>query len=296
MVFVRALMVYGRMIKFSHSIFALPFALTGAILAAIDSIIYPVQIFWIVVAMVGARSAAMGFNRLVDRFIDGENPRTSDRELPSGQLSPLAVGVFIVFSSVVLMGSAWALNTICFYLSPFVLTVLFFYSYTKRFTWGSHLILGLCLGGAPFGAWLAITGYFSPAPLLLSVVVLTWVAGFDIIYSCQDREHDCLVGLHSIPSRFGISKALSISKVFHILSVATMIVVGIAFELRWIYGLAVFIVSLLLVWEHLLVGPKKLRKIGFVFLNLNGIISVVYFVGVFVDLVISNRIQHSLIH
>ena len=283
-------MIYGKMIKFSHSIFALPFALTGAMLAAIESKVYLAQMFWIIVAMVGGRSAAMGFNRLVDRFIDKENPRTSSRELPSGKVSPFAVSVFIVFSSMVLIGAAWALIPLCFYLSPFVLFFLFFYSLTKRFTWGSHLILGVCLGGAPLGAWLAITGSFALNPLLLCIVVITWVAGFDIIYACQDRDHDFQVGLHSVPSRFGISTALLIAKALHMTSVIMMIVVGSKFQMSWIYGLAVCIISTLLVWEHRLVGPKDLEKVSFAFLNLNAIISMVYFVGVLIDLVVSNRI------
>tara|TARA_B100001250_G_scaffold75797_1_gene62047 strand:+ start:791 stop:1663 length:873 start_codon:yes stop_codon:yes gene_type:complete len=288
--FIYAVIMYGKMIKFSHSIFALPFALTGATLAAIESKVYLAQIFWIIIAMVSGRSAAMGFNRLVDRFIDRANPRTSDRELPSGKVSPFAVGVFIVFSSMVLIGAARALNPLCFYLSPFVIFFLFFYSLTKRFTWGSHLFLGVCLGGAPLGAWLAITGSFALNPLLLCIVVITWVAGFDIIYSCQDRDHDFQVGLHSVPSRFGISTALLIAKALHIISVMMMIVVGFKFKMSWIYGLAVLMISILLVWEHRLVGPKDLKKVSFAFLNLNAIISMVYFFGVLIDLVVSNRI------
>ncbi|MEE3232934.1 MAG: UbiA-like polyprenyltransferase [Candidatus Latescibacterota bacterium] len=296
MCFIHAVGTYGRMIKFSHSVFALPFAFTGIILASIESEVSFAQIFWIIVAMVGGRSAAMGFNRLVDRFIDKANPRTSDRELPSGKVSPIAVVTFIIFSSLALIGAAWALNPLCFYLSPLVLLFLFFYSYTKRFTWGSHLILGICLGGAPLGAWLAITGYFALDPLLLFVVVMTWVAGFDVIYSCQDRDHDLHVGLYSMPSRFGISTALLIARALHVTSVITMIVVGIKVQMSWIYGLVVCMISFVLIWEHLLVGPRDLEKVGFAFLNLNAIISIAYFVGVLVDLVASNRIQQLLVY
>lgn len=283
---------YGKMIKFSHSIFALPFAFTGLLMAAIESEVRLEQVVWIVVAMVAGRSAAMGFNRLADRFVDRDNPRTANRELPSGKVSPFAVGLFVFLSSLVLIGAAWALNPLCFYLSPLVLSFLFFYSFTKRFTWGSHLVLGVCLGGAPLGAWLAVTGYFSPNPFMLCFVVITWVAGFDIIYACQDSDHDSHVGLFSIPSRFGISTALLISKILHVTSVMTMIAIGIIVQMSWIYGLAVCLVSCILIWEHRLVSPEDLKRVGFAFLNLNATISIIYFLGVFVDLVVSNRIQY----
>tara|TARA_A100001037_G_scaffold89265_1_gene80913 strand:- start:3190 stop:3873 length:684 start_codon:yes stop_codon:yes gene_type:complete len=187
-------LVYGRMVKFSHSIFALPFAFSGAALAAKEAGITPLQIGWIALAMVGARSAAMGFNRLADRHIDAANPRTAGRELPSGQVSPVAVGFFVALSSAALVFAAWKLNPLCLYLSPLVLGVLFAYSLCKRFTWASHLVLGLSLGGAPLGAWVAVTGGFAWPPVLLGLAVLMWVAGFDIIYACQDYEHDVAVG------------------------------------------------------------------------------------------------------
>ena len=226
MSFLQSIHTYGRMIKFSHSIFALPFALSGAALAAAQSGIGAVQLAWIVVAMVGARSAAMGFNRLVDRHIDADNPRTAQRELPIGQVSPASVSLLIVISSGALVVAAWQLNPLCLYLSPLVLAVLFFYSLTKRFTWASHLVLGLSLGGAPLGAWVAVTGGFAWTPIMLSMAVLTWVAGFDIIYSCQDRDYDVQVGLHSIPARFGLDGALRIARLLHVASVGLMVLLG----------------------------------------------------------------------
>jgi len=280
-----AVATYGRMIRFSHSIFALPFAFSGAALAASKNGISPQQIAWIVVAMVGARSAAMGFNRLVDRRYDAANPRTAQRELPSGQVSVVAVALFVVLSSAALFAAAWQLNSLCLYLSPFVLGVLFFYSLTKRFTWSSHLVLGLSLGGAPLGAWIAVTGSFALSPLLLCAAVLAWVAGFDIIYSCQDRDYDVDVGLHSIPARFGVARALYIARAMHVASVFAMVVLGWHESLGLFYWFGVLAIAALLVWEHRLVSPDDLARVNMAFLNLNAVISVVYFVCMLADLI-----------
>jgi 4-hydroxybenzoate polyprenyltransferase len=279
-----AVATYGRMIKFSHSIFALPFALSGAALAAAQMGISPSQIAWIVVAMVGARSSAMGFNRLADRSIDADNPRTAKRELPSGQVSLTAVALLVALSSAALVLAAWQLNSLCLYLSPLVLGVLFFYSLTKRFTWASHLVLGLSLGGAPLGAWIAVTGGFALAPLLLCAAVLTWVAGFDIIYSCQDRDYDVRVGLHSIPARFGLRRALVLARLLHALTVLAMGVLGWPVGLGFFYWAGVLLIAALLVWEHRLVSPDNLQRVNMAFLNLNAIISLVYFVCTLADL------------
>ncbi|MFT5088392.1 MAG: 4-hydroxybenzoate polyprenyltransferase [Candidatus Latescibacterota bacterium] len=276
---------YGRMIRFSHSVFALPFAFSGAALAAAQGGISVEQIAWIVVAMVGARSAAMGFNRLADRQYDADNPRTAQRELPSGLVSPLAVVLFVFISSAALVVAAWQLNSLCLYLSPFVLAVLFFYSLTKRFTWASHLVLGLSLGGAPLGAWIAVTGSFALPPFLLCAAVLTWVAGFDIIYSCQDRDYDVDVGLHSIPARFGVQRALHIARVMHVASVLVMVVLGWHVALGAFYWFGVLAIATLLIWEHRLVRPDDLARVNMAFLNLNAVISVVYFVCTLADLV-----------
>ena len=282
----RSIHTYGRMIKFSHSIFALPFALSGAALAAAQSGIGAVQLAWIVVAMVGARSAAMGFNRLVDRHIDADNPRTAQRELPSGQVSPASVSLLVVISSGALVVAAWQLNPLCLYLSPLVLAVLFFYSFTKRFTWASHLVLGLSLGGAPLGAWVAVTGVFAWTPIMLSMAVLTWVAGFDIIYSCQDRDYDVQVGLYSIPARFGLDGALRIARLLHVVSVGLMVLLGWNAEMGVIYVLGVLVIAGLLVWEHRLVRPDDLARVNMAFLNLNAIISVVYFASTVTDILV----------
>lgn len=284
MALLHAVTTYGRMIKFSHSIFALPFALSGAALAAAQSGISGLQIVWIVVAMVGARSAAMGFNRLVDRRIDADNPRTAQRELPSGQVAPGAVVALVVLSSAGLLLAAWQLNPLCLYLAPLVLAVLFFYSLTKRFTWASHLVLGLSLGGAPLGAWIAVTGGIALTPLLLCASVLTWVAGFDIIYACQDRDYDVQVGLHSIPARFGLERALHIARLLHVVAVVLMVLIGLHANMGWVYGIGVLVIASLLVWEHRLVRPDDLARVNMAFLNLNAIISVVYFVCTVLDL------------
>ena len=281
-----AAVVYGRMIKFSHSIFALPFALSGAALAASQTGIGAAQIGWIVVAMVGARSAAMGFNRLVDRHIDAANPRTRNRELPRGAVSPWTVTLFVLFSAALLVLAAHQLNPLCLYLSPLVLAVLLFYSLTKRFTWVSHLVLGLSLGGAPLGAWIAVTGRIDLAPILLTLAVLSWVAGFDIIYACQDYEFDKETGLHSIPVRFGIADALHIARFLHVLAVALWLVVGQVMELSPIYFVGVAVVAGLLVYEHRLVGADDISKVGMAFQTVNSIISVVYFAFILADLFI----------
>ena len=279
-------LVYGRMIKFSHSIFALPFAFSGAALAAKETGITSPQIGWIALAMVGARSAAMGFNRLADRHIDGANPRTASRELPSGQVSPLAVGFLVMLSSAVLVFAAWKLNMLCLYLSPLALGVLFVSSLCKRFTWASHLVLGLSLGGAPLGAWVAVTGGFAWPPVLLGLAVLMWVAGFDIVYACQDYEHDVTVGLFSIPARFGIDRAPNIARSLHLLAVAFMILVGDSAALGAIYWLGVAVIAALLLWEHRLVQPDNLTRVNMAFFNLNAIISVLYLVFTLTDLLV----------
>ena len=276
-------MAYGRMIRFTHSIFALPFAFSAAALAAIDTPLTPEVVVWIAVAMVGARSAAMGFNRLVDRRIDVENPRTASRELPTGIISPGAVGVLVALSSVVLIGASYQLNRLCFVLSPIALFIVFFYSYTKRFTWFTQLFLGLALSVAPIGAWIAVTGDLSPRILLLGGAVLFWVAGFDIIYATQDEAFDRSFGVYSVPQRFGIRRSLWIARVLHLIAFGLMLAVGRAFGLGSIYFAGVFVIGGLLVYEHRLVGPSDLSKAAMAFMNLNAIISCVYFAFTLAD-------------
>jgi 4-hydroxybenzoate polyprenyltransferase len=281
-----SVLTFGRMIKFSHSIFALPFAFSGAALAAAQGGISVAQVAWITLAMVGARSAAMGFNRLADRHLDAANPRTSGRELPQGVVSPTAVGLLVVISSAALAFSAWQLNPLCLYLSPLVLAVLFFYSLCKRFTWASHLVLGLSLGGAPLGAWIAVTGSIAWPPILLGLAVLLWVAGFDIFYACQDYEHDIGAGLHSIPARFGIERALVIARVLHLLAVVMMVLVGRSAGLNVVYWVGVGAIAVLLLYEHRLVRSDDLTRVNKAFFNLNAVISVLYLLFTLADLLV----------
>ncbi len=274
---VAAVVTYGRMIKFSHSIFALPFALSGALLAARGSGITAGQIGWIVLAMVVARSAAMGFNRLADRNLDAANPRTRGRELPAGLVSPNAVVALVAGSSALLIFAASQLNPLCLYLAPAVLLVLLGYSLTKRFTWLSHVVLGACLGGAPLGAWIAVAGEFALVPIVLGLAVVTWVAGFDIIYACQDAEFDREAGLHSIPARFGIGLALFVARGLHVVAVGVMVLVGQMAGLGVVYMAGVVVVAGLLLWEHRLVRADDLSRLDMAFFTMNGIISVVFF-------------------
>ena len=277
------ILTYGRMIKFSHSIFALPFALSGVVLASMRSEITGSMIGWVVVAMVGARSAAMGFNRWADRKMDAENPRTANRELPSGQISSGAVVALIVLSSAVLIYAAYRLNPLCLTLSPVALGIVFFYSLTKRFTWATQLFLGLALSVAPIGAWIAVTGTLDPEILALGGAVLLWVAGFDIIYATQDAEFDRQFGAYSIPQRFGIATALRVSRVLHVIAFAAMVSVGQVFDLGWVYYVGVVGIGALLVYEHRLVRPDDLSRAGIAFMNLNAAISVAYFLFTAVD-------------
>ena len=277
-------LLYGRLIKFSHSIFALPFALSGAALAAAVTGIHPRQVLWIVVAMVAARSAAMGFNRIVDRRIDADNPRTAQRELVTGALSTGAAAAFVVLSSAVFVAAAWQLNPLCLALSPVALAVILGYSYTKRFTWGSHLFLGASLGLAPLGAWIAVAGGFDLPPVLLGLAVLSWVAGFDVLYACQDHDFDIGAGLHSIPARFGLAGALRLARLFHLLAVLFMVWVGLAAGLHLVYFAGVAAIAALLAWEHRLVKPDDLTKVNTAFMTMNSLVSVAYLAFTLADL------------
>jgi len=271
---------WGRMVKFSHSIFALPFALSGATLAAAETGITGWQVFWIVVAMVCARNAAMGFNRLADHRLDGLNPRTASRELPRGELSRGSVWAFTVVLSAGLVLAAFMLNPLCGWLSPLALAIVFGYSFTKRFTWSSHLVLGLSLAIAPVAGWLAVSGRFSWVAWLLGLAVLLWVAGFDIVYACQDAEFDSQHGLYSIPTRFGVPGALWIARACHVGMLVALAGVGWLADLHPVYWLGWLLICALLVWEHRLVRSDDLSRVGIAFFNMNGIISVLYFVVV----------------
>lgn len=281
---------WGRMVKFSHSVFALPFALTGAALAAARYGISWRQVAWIVVAMGAARNCAMGFNRLADHAIDARNPRTADRELPRGVLSRGAVWAFTGALAALFCFASFRLNMLCGALAPLALAVVCGYSLTKRFTWASHVVLGLALAIAPVGGWLAIAGRFATIPLLLAAAVLFWVAGFDTIYACQDAAFDRSEGLFSIPARFGVRRALAAARAFHALAFAAMVAVGVAAELHGVYWAGLAVVASVLVWEHRVVRADDLSRVGAAFLNANGVISVLYFGVVLAALVIQERI------
>ena len=267
---------WGRMVKFSHTVFALPFALSGAALAALESGITWPRIFWIVVAMIAARNAAMSFNRLADQRYDAENPRTAARELPTGRLSRVAVWLLTILLGALFVYASFQLGLLCGLLSPVALVIVFGYSYTKRFTWASHLVLGLSLAMAPVGGWLAVSGHFSAVAWLLGAAVLMWVAGFDVVYSCQDTEFDRQAGLFSIPARFGIRRALILSRLLHAAALAALAGVGRMAELHPIYWVGWLAIGLILIWEHRLVRSDNLSKLGVAFFNMNGLISVIY--------------------
>ena len=272
----RAVRTWARMVKFSHSIFALPFAVSGAALAAARYGGSLRQLGLIVLAMVSARNAAMGFNRLADHAIDARNPRTAERELPRGALSRGAVWAFTVALAAIFVAAAFALNPLCGALSPVALAVVFGYSYTKRFTWASHLVLGLALSIAPVGGWVAVAGRFDAVPWILAAAVAFWVAGFDTIYALQDEAFDRAEALQSIPARFGVRRALWLARTFHALAFAAMIAVGIAARLHPAYFVGLAVVLAVLVWEHRLVRNDDLSRIGVAFLNANGLISLLY--------------------
>ena len=269
--------LYGRMIKFSHSVFALPFAFASAVLAAGSGISWR-QGAWILVAMVGARSAAMGFNRLADQNLDARNPRTAGRELPRGVLSRGEVWLFVIASAATLVVAAAMLNPLCLVLSPVALLVILGYSYTKRFTALSHVFLGLALALAPMGAWLAIRGRLEAPPVVLGLAVLFWVAGFDTIYACQDEAFDRAEGLHSLPARLGTRRALILARLFHVVAVALLAGLYALVPMHPLYLVGVSAVAGLLVYEHSLVRADDLSRIDAAFFTVNGWISLGYFV------------------
>jgi 4-hydroxybenzoate polyprenyltransferase len=270
-------LAYGRMIRFSHSVFALPFALTSAALAAREGGVSARQVLWIVVAMVSARSAAMGFNRLVDHAIDAKNPRTASRELPGGIVTRREAWAFVAASAAGLVLAAGMLNPLCLMLSPLALAIVLGYSYTKRFTAASHLLLGLALAVAPVGAWLAIRGRFEPPPVVLALAVTLWVAGFDTLYACQDVEFDRREGLRSLPASLGVPRALVLARVMHAGTVLLLLLLFRLIPLHPLYLAGVAGVAAILAWEHSLVQPSDLSKVMQAF-NLNGWVSLGYFV------------------
>ena len=274
-----------QMIKFSHTIFAFPFALMGAVLAALVSQAVPSvgQIFWICMAMVGARSAAMGLNRLIDARIDAANPRTVNREIPAGKVSQSEAAWFIAGSLALLLIAAWMLNPLCLTLAPIAVAFLVLYSYCKRFTALAHVVLGICLAAAPVGAWIALRGDIGWPAVVLGFAVLFWVAGFDVFYALQDIDFDREQGLHSIPVRLGIDNAIHLVRIFHVVMLVLLLLLLQVDGLGIIYFLGVIVVAGLLVYEHLLVRPNDLSRLDAAFFNMNGYISVTIFAFTLVD-------------
>jgi 4-hydroxybenzoate polyprenyltransferase len=271
-----------EMIKWEHSVFALPFALTGAVLAA--GAWPPLRVLgWIIVCMVTGRSAAMAFNRLVDRDLDAANPRTAMRALPAGSLNAKFVGGFVLVASALFFFSAAMLNRLSFELAPVALLVLLSYSYMKRVTRWSHLVLGLALGIAPAAAWIAVRGSLDLRILVLTLAVLLWVGGFDVLYACQDFVHDRTVGLNSIPQAFGLEAAFWIARTMHLGMLFTLVYLIRIFQLGSVTIAGVVLVGLLLLYEHSLISPKDMRKMNAAFFTLNGIISIVFFIAVATD-------------
>ncbi|MDH3998831.1 MAG: putative 4-hydroxybenzoate polyprenyltransferase [Desulfuromonadales bacterium] len=274
-----------EMIKFSHTIFAFPFALMGVVLASLASGAAPTaaQIFWICLAMVGARTSAMGLNRIIDARIDAANPRTAERHIPAGKVSMFEAWAMTLGALALLLFAAWMLNPLCLKLAPIAIFFLGLYSFCKRFTAMAHLVLGICLAAAPVGAWIALRGDIGWPVVALGLAVLFWVAGFDIFYALQDFDYDREVGLHSIPVRFGIERSLLIVRVFHVIMVLLLLSLTFSVGLGLIYLIGVLVVTALLIYEHLLVRPDDLSRLDAAFFNMNGYISVTIFAFTLVD-------------
>lgn len=275
-----AVATYARMIKLSHSIFAMPFALAAALIAAQQVPVTVLQVGLILLCLVLARSSAMGFNRVIDRDVDGRNPRTVGREIPSGQISVRAAWGFTLGSAAAFVACCALLGPATLALSPVALAVVWGYSLTKRFTALCHVVLGLALALAPTGVWIALTGSYGPVPLLLSLAVGTWVAGFDIIYACQDAAFDREQGLYSIPAVLGVRRALVVSAVLHLATVGLLVALPSWFPLGWSYGAGVLAIAAVLVYEHWIVRPDDLSRIDKAFFDLNGGVSLLFLVFV----------------
>jgi len=287
------LISYGRLVRFSHTVFALPFALSSVALAWPKHPVTLHGLFWILMAMVCARTAAMGFNRLADRKFDALNPRTKNWELPRGLVTVRGAVTLTLGAAVLFVIAAYQLNWICFVLSPVALIIIFSYSLTKRFTWASHLVLGLALAVAPVGAWLAVVD--TPiqmrelsVPLYLGCAVLFWLAGFDIIYSLQDREFDQAQGLFSVPVKFGVARSLQISTLCHLCTIAFLAMVGISAEMGTIYWIGWLAVIAVLAWEHRIVSPNDLSRINRAFFDLNAYVSIAFFCATVADLIVAH--------
>ena len=280
------LRTFFQMIDLEHSLFALPFAYIGAVLAA-GELPSGWQLCWITLAMVSARTAAMCLNRLIDRHIDRANPRTSHWVMAAGQLSVVGVWVAVMLCWAVLLFSAAMLNPLCLKLAPLAVVVLWVYSYTKRFTWWCHLLLGMAIGIGPVGGWIAITGNISWEPLLLWAVVAFWIGGFDMMYACQDIEFDRSQGLYSVPARFGESGALRMSALYHLLAVILLFGSGVAFSLGVVYNAGVLFIAVLLAYEHYLVGPGDLTKVNTAAFKINHYVGMILLAVVLIEVLTS---------
>ncbi|MBF0231832.1 MAG: UbiA family prenyltransferase [Desulfamplus sp.] len=277
---------YGKMIKFSHTIFALPFALSAVVMAWRDHEPVMSDLVWILVAMVGARSAAMGFNRITDADIDAKNPRTLIREIPSGLLTRKEAAIFVAGSCTMFIFAAAMLGKLCFILSFPVIFLLLFYSITKRFTKYCHIYLGFAISLAPAGAWIALTGSFSFSALFLTLALMTYIAGFDILYACQDIDFDREQGLFSIPAKLGATKAMIVSSLLHLLSFIFLTIMHFTFEMHYVFLIFLLAIGLLLIAEHRIVKPDNLEKIDIAFFNINSLISMILFSGVVVEAIV----------
>lgn len=271
------------MVDFGHTLFGLPFAYLGAFLA-IKGIPSFSQLFWITVAMVTARTAALCLNRIIDRHYDRLNPRTADWVLASGKLPIKWIWVFVFICLILLIYSAGQLNDLCLKLSPLAVIILWGYSYTKRFTWWCHLILGIAIGIGPVGAWIAITGTFDWQPIVLAAAVACWIAGFDTMYACQDIEFDRSRGLYSIPARFGERGALLFSAVFHVFTVIFLILTGLILNLGILYYVGVIFAAIVLIYEHLIVKPGDLSKVNFASFKINRYVGLIIFITTLMDI------------
>jgi len=274
---------YGTLVMFSHTIFSLSFALISMLIAGNNKLNF-VTIFWILIAFLGARTGANALNRVIDAEIDARNPRTATRQLPQGLMNKKEIIIFVIICFAIMVFAAWKLNTICLILSPIALFLMIIYSYTKRFTWACHIVLGITSAAAPVGAWLAVTGKISLLPLVMGAANTLWVAGFDIIYGAQDYDFDTTNGIHSIPARFGVENALLISRVFHVIALSCLFLVGLlAPELGIIYYIGLSIIAVLFVIQHKLVSPDNLKNVKVASYNVNQVISIVFLLAGVID-------------
>ncbi len=285
----RNLQIILEMIKFEHTIFALPFAYIGAVLGSIEvhgHLPSWEQIGWITLAMVGARSAAMALNRLIDRHIDAKNPRTKDRAIPKGLVSVPFVWGFVMVSFLLLLIAAFQLNMLAVYLMPLAVFILVFYSYTKRFTWTCHFFLGIATACGPLGGWIAVTAQIDGIAILLFLTVAFWIGGFDVIYACQDVQFDQKEKIYSIPACFGIKKALWISSLMHVFTAIGLTSLLFLTKLQWWYAMGLCIAIIILIYEHLIVSPNDLSRLNTAFFTMNGVLSVILFIFTMIDVLV----------